>query len=98
MFTLARFEIALTGLELIIIVTQGGALIRHSEAAPNHRSSLGFYKANFQCSSQNTIHFISRFLNRVQIENVWSPEKLGLPIRSHSRLVRSYFFQIKIPK
>jgi len=26
---------------LIIIVIQGGALIRHSEAAPNQRSTLG---------------------------------------------------------
>src|SRR4030042_6209429 len=97
MFTLAWYEIALTGLELIIIVTQGGALIRHSEAAPNQRSFLGFYKAHFQCSAQDTTHFSSRFLDRVQIENVCSPEKLGLPIRSHPRLVRSYFFHIKIP-
>src|SRR4030042_2390979 len=98
MFTLAWFEIDLTGLELIIIVTQGGTLIRHCEAAPNHRSFLGFYKAHFQYSSQDTTHFISRFLDRGQIENVWSPEKLGLPIRAHSRLFRSYFFQIRIPK
>ena len=70
MFTLARFEIALTGLALIIIVTQGGALIRHSEAAPNNRSTPGFYKAHFQCSAQDTTHFNSRFLPRVLIEHV----------------------------